>query len=161
MNQNSYKKLTPKIIGEFRTGEYSIRDLAKRHDVSIGFVAKHTAGVPRDGVEIVNAGVQYKQALATNDEHFVNAVNTVVDQRTEHILACNTAAMRNLNESMAAGCECQMDYKNRADTILKTKEVVIGKSPDTAVQVNVGDQGGVAAILREIDTEQGQELISG
>jgi hypothetical protein len=30
----------------------------------------------KDGLAIVNAGVQYRQALAENDEHFVNAVNT-------------------------------------------------------------------------------------
>jgi hypothetical protein len=30
----------------------------------------------KDGLESVNAGVQYRQTLSENDEHFVNAVNT-------------------------------------------------------------------------------------
>jgi hypothetical protein len=37
---------------------------------------------------------------------------------------------------MMAGCENQQDFKSRADTILKGKEAVIGKTPDVAVQVN-------------------------
>jgi len=30
----------------------------------------------------------------------------------------------------------QNDYRARADTILKAKEVVLGKTPDTAIQIN-------------------------
>jgi hypothetical protein len=40
----------PVIIGQWRTGEYSIRDLAKKHDVSVGFIAKHTAGIDKDSL---------------------------------------------------------------------------------------------------------------
>jgi hypothetical protein len=39
-------------------------------------------------------------------------------------------------EAMNAACESQNDYKARAETIVKGKETVIGKTPDVAVQVN-------------------------
>lgn len=147
MNQKSYEKLIPVIVGEWRTGVYSIRDLAKKYDVSVGFIAKHTSGIEKDGLAVVNAGVQYKQGLAENDEHFVNAVNDVVNKRTEHILFFNHAAIKNVSEAMATKCENQQDYRARAETISKGRETVLGKSPDTAVQVNTG--GSMIDVLRQ------------
>jgi len=94
MNQKSYKRLIPVIVGQWRTGAYSIRDLARKHEVSVGFIAKHTAKVEKDGLAVVNAGIQYKQGLAENDEHFVGAVNDVVNKRTEHIVFFNNAAIK-------------------------------------------------------------------
>ena len=47
----------------------------------------------------------------------------------------NRVAVQNVSEAMATKCENQHDYKSRADTILKGKETVLGKSPETAVQV--------------------------
>ena len=65
----------------------------------------------------------------------VNAVQVVVDERTKHIVFFNRVAVQNVSEAMATKCENQHDYKSRADTILKGKETVLGKSPETAVQV--------------------------
>jgi len=148
MNQKSYEKLIPVIVGQWRTGAYSIRDLARKHEVSVGFIAKHTTKVEKDGLAVVNAGVQYKQGLAENDEHFVNAVNDVVDERTRHIVFFNHAAIKNVSEAMAAKCENQSDYRTRAETISKGRETVLGKASDTAVQVNVGG-GSVIDVLRQ------------
>ncbi len=136
MNKKSYEKLIPVIVGQWRTGAYSIRDLARKHEVSVGFIAKHTTKIEKDGLAVVNAGVQYKQGLAENDEHFVNAVNDVVDERTRHIVFFNHAAIKNVSEAMMAKCENQNDYKARADTISKGRADVLGKTPDTAVQIN-------------------------
>jgi len=122
-------------VDEWRTGAYSIRDLAKKHEVSVGFIAKHTAKVEKDGLEVVNAGVQYKQALAENDEHFVNAVQAVVDERTKHIVFFNRVSVQNVFEAMATKCENQREFKLRADSLLKGKETILGKSQETAVQV--------------------------
>lgn len=143
----NYDKLIPVIVGQWRTGAYSIRDLARKHDVSVGFIAKHTAKVEKDGLAVVNAGIQYKQGLAENDEHFGCAVNDVVNKRTEHILFFNHAAIKNVSEAMATKCNNQQDYKARAETICKGREAVLGKSPDTAVQVNTG--GSVVDVLRQ------------
>lgn len=45
-------------------------------------------------------------------------------------------ALENARQSMNAECDNQLDYKNRAATISMTKDVVMGKQPETAVQVN-------------------------
>lgn len=136
MARANHDKKIPVIIGQWRTGEYSIRDLAKKHDVSIGFVAKHTAGIEKDGVDVVNAGVLYQQGIRGNDEHFVNAVNSVVEERTRHVMFFNNAAIRNVQDAMETPCANQYDFKARADTISKGREVVLGKTPDTAIQIN-------------------------
>ncbi len=146
----NFGKLIPVVVGQWRTGAYSIRDLAKKHEVSVGFIAKHTAGIEKDGLSTVNAGVQYKQGLAENDEHFVNAVQDVVNDRTKHIIFFNKAAVQNVSEAMATKCESQHDYKSRADTILKGKETVLGKSPETAVQVNVAPKSLVEMTREEL-----------
>ena len=136
MARANHDHKVPEIVGQWRTGEYSIRDLAKKHGVSIGFIAKHTANVDKDGVEVVNAGVQYRQGLSGHNEHFVNAVNDVVEERTKHILFFNAAAIRNVQEAMNEPCASQQDFKARAETIVKGRETVLGKSPETAVQIN-------------------------
>jgi hypothetical protein len=152
----NFGKLIPVIVGQWRTGAYSIRDLARKHEVSVGFIAKHTAGIEKDGLAVVNAGVQYKQGLAENDEHFMNAVQDVVNDRTKHIIFFNKVAVQNVSEAMATKCENQHDYKSRADTILKGKETVLGKSPETAVQVNVSSKS-----IEEMTRDELMEIARG
>jgi hypothetical protein len=86
----------------------------------------------------------------------VNAVQDVVNDRTKHIIFFNKVAVQNVREAMKAKCENQQDYKSRADTILKGKETVLGKSPETAVQVNVASN-----TIEEITTEELIELARG
>jgi hypothetical protein len=146
----NFGKLIPVVVGQWRTGAYSIRDLARQHDVSVGFIAKHTAGIEKDGLAVVYAGVQYKQGLAENDEHFVKAVQDVVEDRTKHIIFFNKMAIKNVREAMEAKCENQFDYRSRADTILKGKETVLGKTPETAAQVNVASKTLVEMTREEL-----------
>jgi transposase len=56
--------------------------------------------------------------------------------KQQHIEFFNKAAMQNVREAMATECKDQYEHKARADTISKGKEVVIGKAPDTAIQIN-------------------------
>ena len=124
------------IITDWRVGQLSQRQLADQYKVSVGYVAKITKGIPRDCVEIVSAGIEYNQALAKHDERIVSAIEQAVDERVKRQEWLNIQALRNVQESMAHPCESQSDYRARADTISKAKEVVIGKSPDTAIQIN-------------------------
>ena len=124
------------IVVDWRVGQMSQRQLAEKHKVSLGMVSKLCKGVNQDAATIVNAGVQYRQALAAHDERIVNAVEQVVDERVKREEWLNIQALRNVKESMAHPCESQSDYRARADTISKAKDVVIGKTPDTAIQIN-------------------------
>lgn len=127
------------MIADWRTGEYSQRDLAHRHKVSLGLVSKHTKGIAQDMNAIVNAGVQYRQGLEGHDERMVNAVVHVVDERTKHIQLFNKLAVNNALQAASLPCETQQDHERLSNTILRSKEVVLGKSPDTAIQINQGE----------------------
>jgi hypothetical protein len=124
------------IVADWRTGEYSQQDLADRHKVSKGAVNKLCKGVEQDTAAIVAAGVLYKQGLAAHDDRNVTAVTNIVDERTKHIQFFTSAAVINVRKAMEEPCEGQVGYRMRAETILKGKETVLGKSPDTAIQIN-------------------------
>ena len=45
----------------------------------------------------------------------------------------------------------QVDFRSRADTILKAKETLVGKTPETAIQINNQQNGGLPGkIVRTI-----------
>lgn len=58
------------------------------------------------------------------------------------------AAVRNVHEAMSLPCETHQDFRARAEVINKGREAVLGKMPDTAIQVNTGNQQPVSAIQR-------------
>lgn len=124
------------IITDWRLGQMSQRQIAEKHKVSNGAVAKITKGIDHDVSDIVSAGIQYRQALQAHDERIVSAVETVVSDTVKRMEWLNNAALRNVSEAMAAECTNQNDFRARADTIGKAKEVVFGKTPDTAIQIN-------------------------
>lgn len=129
-------KIAEAIITDWRVGQMSQRQLAEKHKVSNGMVAKLTKGVEQDAASIVSSGIQYRQALQAQDERIVSAVETAVDVAVKRTEWLNVQALKNVQGAMADPCANQNDYRARADTILKAKETVFGKSPDVAVQVN-------------------------
>lgn len=124
------------VVCDWRLGGMSQREIADKHKLSLGAVNKLVKGKPQDAVDVVNAGVQYHQALHAHGERMVNAIECEVDERTRHIQFFNSAAVKNVQEAMDEPCANQMDYRARADTISKGREVVLGKTPDTSVQIN-------------------------
>lgn len=127
----------PQIVAEWRTGEYTVREIANKHRVSIGFVAKCIKGVEKDCEQLVKGLVSAKQKLATLDEQAVHAVQSLVDKKTEHLLFFSNAAVQNVQQAMAEECTGQSDFKLRAETIAKGKEVCLGKDPMVNVQNNI------------------------
>lgn len=130
------KSIVDSIIVDWRVGQLSQQAIADKHEVSKGAVNKICKGIERDGATIVTAGIQYKQALQGHDDRIVTAIETAVDDRVKRQEWLNVQALQNVKESMAHPCEGQQDFQRRADTILKAKDTVIGKSPDVAVQIN-------------------------
>lgn len=124
------------IIAEWRTGEYSQQKLADRHGVSKGAVNKLTKGIKQDTSVIVTAGIEYLQGLAGHDDRNVTAIEEVVDLKTKRLEVLNDLAMRNVQEAMEVRCIDQKDFKDRAGTISIAKEVIAGKNPEVAVQIN-------------------------
>ena len=129
-------ELSKRIVVDWRTGCFSQRELADKHKVSKGAVGNLCKGVEQDAKPIVGMGVQYKQALAEQDGRMVGAIESAVDERVRYLQFFTDAAVRNVKASFDLPCESQREIKDRAETILKGKEVVLGKTPDTAIQIN-------------------------
>jgi hypothetical protein len=151
MAKANYDHLIPKIQADFRTGSYSIRELAKKYNVSTGFIAKQTKELDQDLKNAVHGGVAYKQALASDNEHIVNAVNTVVDERVRHLMFFTNSALKNqqLANKLLKESASLLDLDAHSRVTARNKETVLGKSPETAIQVNNNqDQPKTIRILR-------------
>lgn len=149
------------IVSEWRTGQYSQAELAKKHKVSGGFVNKHCKGIVKDGERVVHDGVQYKQALANHDESMVSAIVDAVDERTKHIHFFNHAAITNVSKAVKKIGDdmSQNDHKLLAETISKGRDVVLGKTPETAIQINNSADSRRELSQEEIEKEMKEKGI--
>ncbi len=130
------------ILTDWRLGQMSQRQIAEKYSVSNGAVAKITKDIDQDVAPIVSAGIQYQQALHAHDERIVSAVESHVDLVVSRLEYLNRQAMQNVQEAMDAGCENQSDFRSRALTINAAKETLVGKTPDTAIQINNQNNAG-------------------
>ncbi len=131
------------VLADWRTGLYSMAELAYRHKISKAKVGQICKGVEKDLRGIVDAGVSYMTGLASHDRRIVDAIEDAVDERTKHIHFFNSAAVQNVKEAMALQCETQQDHRFRAETISKGRETVLGKQSETSnTTVNVNNQSG-------------------
>lgn len=124
-----------KILADFHAGK-SQNFIAKKYEVSPATINKLCKGIEPKHVEKVKALTRINLELSEESEYEVNAIHSEVEERTKHILFFNSAAVRNVREAMELPCSSQFEIKARAETILKGKEVVLGKTPDTAIQIN-------------------------
>lgn len=125
-------------MADWRTGEYSHRDLASKYDVSTGYIAKTLRDVPQDLAPVVSAGVKYRSAILQENEHAAHAISQIVDEKTRHIAFFANATVKNVSLMMEKiGPKTSIDeHKTAQEAILKGKETVLGKSPETAIQIN-------------------------
>ena len=85
---------------------------------------------------LIQKAIDVLMAKETLNETQVSVHDELVDERVTHTKLFNNVAIQNMKEAMSIPCENQNDFKARADTILKSKEVVLGKQIDTAIQIN-------------------------
>lgn len=138
-----------KIVRAYFEEGFSLAEIVARHNVdikdrsSISRRAAKEGWIKGENATLTDTEVQIKQmtAIVVEKKSTMNATaldihNSVVDERTKHIQFFNDAAVLNVKDSLAAPCESQNDFRARAETIAKGREVVLGKTPDTAIQIN-------------------------
>lgn len=145
----AYSHTEWEIVRAFYERGLSLAEIAARDEVAI----KDRASISRkakkenwhkgEKATLVKKEIETKQAVAeiATEKATLNATelqihNTIVAETHARTEWLNKAALKNVKEAMAHGCENQNDYRARADTIGKAKDVVIGKTPDTAIQIN-------------------------
>jgi hypothetical protein len=127
-----------KILVDWRMGKMSQEHISQVHKVSKGAVNAICKGVEQDGQAIVTVGVQYKQELAKQDDRMMTAVVNEVDERTRHVLFFQNATLKNVSLMMTKVTANMpvLDHQRVQATLKDGKEVVLGKQPDVAVQIN-------------------------
>jgi len=98
---------------------------------------------------LIAEAVRIEGAKATLNETALDVHKELVSEQTKYILFFNTAALKNTQQAMAAPCDNQNDFRARADTITKGREVVLGKAPDTVIS-NVNAVQNNAKLVYEV-----------
>lgn len=83
--------------------------------------------------QLIADAVRVQVAKGTLTEQALAVHNEVVSEAANRMEWLNKAALKNVQEAMKAQCDNQNDYRARADTILKGREAVFGKAPDTII----------------------------
>lgn len=86
--------------------------------------------------QLILDATRLELAKGTLSETAIEVHKELVDERVHHAKFFTNAAIQNVKEAMGLPCESQQDFKFRAETINKGRETVLGKTPDTAVQIN-------------------------
>ena len=86
-----------KLIADHKTGNYSQRKLSSKYKVSLGYVNKTIKDIAKVDEQAVNAGIAYATELAKKDEHSVNAIKEVVNEKTRHLEFINNITLKNLS----------------------------------------------------------------
>lgn len=146
------------VVRSFYERGLSLADIVARDEVvirdrsSISKKAKAEGWIKGVNSTLVENEVLAKQAIAdiaskksTMNSTELDVHNTIVDERLKHTIFFNNSAIRNVKEAMDLECGSQFEFKARAETILKGREAVLGKTADTAIQINNNITGKISA----------------
>jgi len=134
------------ILADYHTGHYTQREMAKKYDVSTATINKLTKGIEAKYKEKVNTIVSTTAEIyseSEQNEHEVNAVQFVVEEKTKHLKLINDNATKLAGKLNAMADEISepQDLKHLVDANDKlaiTLKVAERHAPKavTAIQVN-------------------------
>lgn len=142
-------------VHEYRIAGLSLSEISKKTGISksrLSAALKETQTEPQTE-QLINEAVRVRVAKSTLSKMALSVHEEIVDEKTHYIKYFSHAAITNVREAMAYCCESQMDFKLRAETINKGREAVLGKSPDTAIQINNQPASSAKEWLNEIVDE--------
>ncbi len=119
----------------FEAGK-SLSEINKETGIDRATVSKRAK---KDGWEkgiyqqLILDGSRVKAEISTLSSTVLNVVEKEIEERTKHIQFFTNAAIKNVVEAMKKECLDQNEHRARADTILKGKEAVFGKDPQTVI----------------------------
>ena len=105
------------IIADYKTGQYSQRELSKKHNVSIGTVNKLTKDIETSNEHIVNAQKSVLIASATLPNDEMNAImNAATDKfRREALINNNAELIASKIPTMLKQIDSPSDLKTLAE----------------------------------------------
>lgn len=126
------------VLADWKTGKFTERDLASKYKISPATAHNIVKGVDKTLSALISKQLEINQELAEHTEQEVSKFKQEVDERTKHIQFFNNAALKNVSVAVKKIGEStsQAEHRMLAETIAKGREVVLGKTPDTAIQIN-------------------------
>lgn len=133
----------------------SIRQLAKDYDVAPstvsrrankeGWIEGKTQHLVERKVKAVIELNETQQQMQHLNATEISVVDNEVARRLRYEKMFTESAEKNqkLADQMLNSCVEMKELKSHADLTAKNKETILGKQPDTAIQINNGDGGSV------------------
>ena len=147
-----------KILADFHTGAYTVRQLADKYDVSHVTIVKMTKGLAPKNKEKVTTLVAVKTELAEQSYQEVTSVNEVVNEKTKHLIYFQNAALRNQKKAdeMLEMSDRIADVEAHSRITARNKETVLGREADMVINnANVQSEQKIIIERKELkgDTE--------
>lgn len=137
MARQTNAELKEKVVTDWKKG-VSQNDLAKMYGISKGTVNNWCKGVSQIIEPLVNAQVKINQELTNLTDRELTAFRNEVEERTKHLMFFTNSALKNqqlANRKLTQDAPIT-DLEAHSRITARNKETVLGKSPDTAVQIN-------------------------
>ena len=118
-----------KILADFHTGHFSLRQLAERYNTSPTTINKLTKGINPKHKDKVDTLVSIKADLANQSLQEVDSVNQVVNFRTKHLVFFQESALSGqmkANDLLVEVTQMK-DALAYANLTKANKETVLGK----------------------------------
>jgi hypothetical protein len=143
---------------EYFEAGLSLSDITEKTGISKPQISKRSSqekwSKETEKKQLIVDAVRLAVAKETLNETELSVHEELVDERTRYVIFFNNAAIQNVKEAMTAPCDSQMDFKSRAETINKGREVVLGKTPDTAIQINNNNNTTAINTMTRADRER-------
>lgn len=145
-------EIKEKILADFHTGVYTVRQLGDKYGVSHVTIIKITKGLVPKNKEKVTALIAIKSELAEQNYQEVTSVNEVVDEATKHLIFFKNAALRNQKKAdeMLEMSDTISDIEAHSRITARNKETVLGKEPQTVINNTNAQQNQITEIKRTI-----------
>lgn len=137
------QKTIDAVLLDWRVTDLSQRALAAKHKISTGAIGRLCKGVVRDiqpiVSAIVSASMQDRRGIQAHDERMMSAIVSEVNQKVadlERIRACSLIVIDATMQKVEEGNLTMPDLLCAQNVIKVGKENIVGKSPDTAIQIN-------------------------
>lgn len=140
-------KTTPKQwerAKEFYEAGLSLAQVSEKVRISKAQIGKRAASErwskETEKKNLLAAALKVEMAKGELSETAKIVHEELLSDKVRQLRFFTNAAVLNVQGAMQTSCANQNDFRARADTILKGKETVLGKAPDTAIQINTHEQ---------------------
>jgi hypothetical protein len=136
-------------IALFRMGK-SLRECERQTGISFSSIKREAVrigAIKGDLIQLTNSMVKDKIEIGTLDGTTAQHVLNEVDEIVKHTIFFNNATLKNCSIMMKkVGVDMEIvEHKMVQETLSKAKETVLGKTPETAVQINNTQQAAITS----------------